>query len=105
MLEYKGYFGTIEPVPEEGRFRGTVHGAKATIRFAGTTYKSVEGTFRKGIDAYLKECEARGISPDREYSGNLMIRMAPALHRKACIRAEAEGLSMAAWITRLIENA
>ena len=46
-----------------------------------------------------------GRSPDKPYSGHVMIRIDPALHRKAAQRAEAEDISLNAWIAKQIDAA
>ena len=101
MLEYKGYIGTIEA--EEGAFVGRVAGLRDVITFEGTTYAEVEQAFRDSIDDYLAFCAERGEAPDRPYSGKIPLRVSPETHRRAAMRAAAEGMSLNQWIARRIE--
>ena len=103
MLEYKGYVGTVEA--DDGGFAGRVAGLRDVVTFEGESYKEVEQAFRDSVDDYLAFCAERGEAPDRPYSGKLPLRIAPELHRKAAVRAQAEGLSVNAWIARRIEAA
>lgn len=103
MLEYKGYVGTVEA--DDGGFAGRVAGLRDVVTFEGESYKEVEQAFRDSVDDYLAFCAERGEAPDRPYSGKLPLRIAPELHRKAAMRAQAEGLSVNAWIARRIEAA
>jgi predicted HicB family RNase H-like nuclease len=103
-LEYKGYTaGRIEF--DEGTFSGIVAGLRDVIHFEGATAEELERAFRDSIDAYLDFCARRGELPDKPYSGHVMIRIDPGLHRKAATRAEAEDLSLNAWIAKQIEVA
>lgn len=103
-LEYKGYTaGRIEF--DDGVFSGTVAGLRDVVHFQGGTAEELEQAFRDSIDVYLDFCAERGEAPDKPYSGNIMVRIPPELHRKAATRAEAEDLSLNAWIARQIEAA
>lgn len=103
MLEYKGYIGTVEA--DDGTFVGRVNGLRDVITFEGDSYSEVEQAFRDSIDDYLAFCSERGEQPDRPYSGKIPLRVDPEVHRKAAARAQAEGLSLNAWITRRIDSA
>ncbi len=100
MLQHKGYFGTVEA--DEGGFVGRVSGLKDVITFEGETFSEVEQAFRDSIDDYLAFCAERGEQPDRPYSGKIPLRVDPEVHRKAAARAQAEGVSLNAWIARRI---
>lgn len=103
MLEYKGYIGTIEA--EDGVFLGRVAGLRDVITFEGATFAEVEQAFRDSIDDYLAFCAQRGEPADRPYSGRIPLRVSPETHRRAAMRAQAEGLSLNQWIARRIESA
>lgn len=103
MLEYKGYVGTVEV--DEGAFVGRVSGLKDVITFEGRTLAEVKRAFRESIDDYLAFCVERSEEPDRPYSGKVPLRLDPETHRRAVARAQAEGMSLNAWIARQIETA
>ena len=75
------------------------------ITFEGTTYAEVEQAFRDSIDDYLAFCAERGEPPDRPYTGKILLRVSPEIHRCAAMRAEAEGVSLNQWIARRIGSA
>ena len=105
-MEYKGYTaGPIDFDPEDGTFSGVVAGLKDVIHFEGTNAQELLESFRGGIDAYLALCAERGEEPDRPFSGKILVRTAPELHRKAAMRAAAEGISLSQWIARQIDAA
>jgi predicted HicB family RNase H-like nuclease len=102
MLEYKGYLGSIEA--DEGAFIGRVIGLRDVITFEGATFEEIEQAFRGSIDDYFAFCAERGEQPDRPYSGKIPLRVDPEIHRRAAVRAEAEGMSLNQWIARRIET-
>ena len=101
MLEYRGYFGTIEA--DNGVFVGRVTGLRDVITFEGTTFSQVEQAFRDSIEDYLAFCAERGESPDRSYSGKIPLRVSPEAHRRAAMHAHAAGMSLNQWIAQRIE--
>ena len=103
MFEYKGYVGTVEA--DEGAFVGRVTGLRDVITFEGAAYAEVEQAFRDSIDDYLAFCAERGEQPDRPYSGKIPLRVDPETHRRAAVRAQAEGVSLNQWIAKRIETA
>ncbi len=106
MMEYKGYTaGPIEFDPEENTFSGTVSGLRDVIHFEGSTARELARAFRESIDSYLEFCAEQGKQPDRPFNGKILVRTDPAMHRKAALRAAAEGVSLSQWITRQIESA
>lgn len=106
MMEYKGYSpGPIDFDPEENTFSGTVAGLRDVIHFEGKTAKDLARAFRQSIDTYLELCAETGQKPDRPFNGKILVRTEPELHRKAALRAAAEGVSLSRWISHQIESA
>lgn len=106
MMEYKGYLaGPIDFDAQDGTFSGTVAGLKDVIHFEGTTASELKRAFRESIDSYLELCAETGQEPDRPFSGKILLRTDPELHRKAALRAAAVGMSLSSWISHQIENA
>lgn len=103
MLEYKGYTGIVEA--EDGVFAGRVIGLRDVVTFEGRSFTEVEQAFRDSIDDYLAFCAERGEPPDRPYSGKIPLRVSPETHRRAAMRAAAEGISLNQWIALRIESA
>jgi predicted HicB family RNase H-like nuclease len=102
MLEYRGYFGTVEAA--DGVFVGRVAGLRDVITFEGATFAEIEQAFHDSIDDYLAFCSERGEPPDRAYSGKIPLRVSPETHRRAAMHAQAAGMSLNQWIARRIET-
>ena len=99
MLKYRGYAGQVEYDDDAGLFHGEVIDLKDVVTFQGKSVKEVEEAFRESIDDYLEFCRERGEQPDKPFSGRLMVRLPPSLHREVYIRAKQEGKSLNQWIS------
>ena len=99
MLNYKGYSGRVEFDDESGLLHGEVIDLRDVVTFQGRSVEEVESTFRDSIDDYLAFCEERGEQPDKPFSGRLMLRLPPDLHRRVYVRAQHEGKSLNQWIS------
>ncbi len=98
MLNYKGYRGRVAFDDEAGLFHGEVLDLKDGITFQGKSVEELEHAFRDSIDDYLAFCQERGEEPDKPFSGRLMLRLPPALHREVYVQARREGKSLNQWI-------
>lgn len=105
MLKYKGYTGHAEFDDEAGVFHGEVLDLRDVITFQGKSVDEIEEAFRESIDDYLELCRQRGEEPDKPFSGRLMLRLPPNLHRKVYVSALREGKSLNQWIAERIEQA
>ena len=104
MLQYKGYTGHVEFDDEAGLFHGEVIDLRDVVTFQGKSVEELEGVFRDSVDEYLEFCEERGEDPDRPFSGRLMLRLSPGLHRDVYTRARREGKSINQWIAEKLEH-
>ena len=104
MLSYKGYTGHVEFDDESGIFHGEVLDLRDVITFQGTSVEEIERAFRDSVDDYLEFCEARHEEPDKPFSGRLMVRLAPQLHRRIYLSARREGKSLNQWISEKLDR-
>lgn len=104
MLRYKGYAGHVEFDDEAGIFHGEVLGLRDVVTFQGTSVDELEEAFRESVDDYLQFCEERGEAPEKPFSGRLVLRTSPELHRKMYLSAAREGKSLNQWINERLER-
>ena len=105
MLKYKGYTGYVEFDDEAGIFHGEVLDLRDVITFQGKTVEEIKKAFCESIEEYLEFCKERNEKPDKPFSGRLMVRLPPRLHRKVFISARREGKSLNQWIAEMLEKA
>ena len=101
-MEYKGYTGKVEFDDEAGIFHGEVINTRDVITFQGTTVEEIRIAFQESVEDYLSFCTQLGHAPEKPFTGKLMLRITPDLHRKAYIAAQQTGKSLNAWITECI---
>jgi len=65
----------------------------------------VETAFKESVDDYLAWCAEQGEEPDKPYSGKILVRMEPNLHRAVALQADREGSSVNAFIVKALERA
>jgi predicted HicB family RNase H-like nuclease len=105
MLEHKGYRGYVEFDSDAGIFHGEVLDTRDVITFQGKSVKEIRRAFRDSIEDYLEFCRERGEQPDKPFSGRLMVRLPPELHRRLYTQARQEGKSLNQLIAEKLERA
>ena len=98
MMEYKGYVGHVEFDDTAETFHGEVANLRDVVTFEGRSVDELRRAFHDSIDDYLAWCAERGKEPDKPFSGRMMLRLPPELHRRAYVEAKREGKSLNQWI-------
>jgi predicted HicB family RNase H-like nuclease len=104
-MEYKGYHAAVEFDGEDGILVGRVLGINDVVGFHGESVGEMAAAFHAAIDDYLDACAKLGKSPDKAYSGQLMVRVDPAVHAQAAKAAEMTGKSLAQWAEEHLSQA
>jgi predicted HicB family RNase H-like nuclease len=104
MLKYKGYTGHTIFDDEAGIFHGEVDDTRDVITFQGRSVDELETAFRESIDDYLEWCAERGKSPDKPFSGKVVLRMPSPLHRRLAIEASRQGKSLNTVVLEKLEK-
>ena len=97
VMNYKGYQARVEFDAEDEIFFGRLAGINDIVSFHGDTVAGLKAAFREMVDDYIETCAKIGKSPEKPYSGNLMLRVDPAVHAKAALAAELAGKSLNQW--------
>ena len=105
MMEYKGYIGVFEFDPEIDAFHGTVINTNDVITFYGKSVAELRKEMRLSIDEYLAFCREEGQQPEKPFSGKLLLRTSPELHRRVALEAARHRVSMNAYIQEILEKA
>ena len=97
-MRYKNYSAKIEYSDDDQCFIGRIAGIKDIITFHGESVDELKNAFHEAVDFYIESCIREGVSPQRSYSGKVMIRIPPEVHAHAAMQAEAHGKSLNQWI-------
>jgi predicted HicB family RNase H-like nuclease len=104
-MTYQGYAARIEYSDEDQAFVGHIAGIRDVVGFHGESVQELRAAFIEAVDDYLETCAALGRSPQKPYSGKIMLRVDPAIHARAAAAAEAQGKSLNAWAQELLQRA
>ena len=106
-LRYKGFIGSIEAELEEDTLYGKVLGLDkgVLITYEGQTLSELKADFVNAVDDYIEHCKANGIELHKSYSGSFNVRIPVELHAKAAAMAQAEGISLNAFVKECLLRA
>jgi len=57
------------------------------------------------VEDYIEVCAKVGKEPQKTYSGQVMFRVNPDVHRKAAMAAELSGKSLNQWAEEVLDRA
>lgn len=104
-MNCQGYTARIEFDERDDIFVGRVLGVRDIISFHGETVTELRADFEAAIRAYLRDCEERGVAPEKPASGRLMLRVPPEVHAAALVAAQSAGKSLNQWATDALREA
>lgn len=105
VMTYKGYSARIEYDDEDGILFGQIAGIRDGVGFHADTVEGLRTAFHEAVDDYVETCVKAGKEPQRPYSGKVMFRVSPELHRKAAVAAELAGKSLNQWAEEALSRA
>ena len=105
VMRYKNYSGTVEYSEEDNCLFGRLIGINDVISYEGDSVASLRAAFEEAVDDYLATCGKLGKTPQRPYSGKVMLRISPELHAEIAMRAQACGKSLNQWAAETLSQA
>ena len=66
---------------------------------------ALRAAFREAVEDYIETCARIGKAPQKPYSGRMMFRVDPEVHRRAALAAELAGKSLNQWAEEVLERA
>ena len=105
VMSYKGYSARIEYDDEDGILFGQIAGIRDGVGFHADSVEALRAAFHEAVDDYLETCARLGKEPQKPFSGKMMFRVAPEVHRKAAIAAELAGKSLNQWAEDVLAEA
>ena len=97
-MNYNGYEAVVELDEEAGIFHGEVINTRDVITFQGKSVKELKQAFEGSVKDYLAFCASRSEEPEKPFSGKLLVRMTPDLHRQIALEARRLGKSLNSYI-------
>tara|TARA_R110002020_G_scaffold183962_1_gene380527 strand:- start:5999 stop:6343 length:345 start_codon:yes stop_codon:yes gene_type:complete len=104
-MSYKGFHARIEFDESDEIFSGRIAGIQDVVGFHGDSVATLKAAFHEAVDDYVDTCTKIGKAPQKPYSGKVMFRVDPEIHRKAVIAAELSGKSLNQWAEEVLSDA
>ena len=103
-MEHKGFAARVEYSEDDSCFVGHIAGIRDVIGFHGESVTELRAAFEEAVDDYIATCQKLGRAPNKPYSGQFRLRLAPELHARAAMLAETRGKSLNAWVSEVIKR-
>ncbi len=105
-MEYKGYIAAIEYDESVDLLHGRVvnAGTSPVATFEASDVEGLKREFRTSIDQYLALCKERGIEPQKPFSGKMLLRLGPDLHRRVTLASIEDGMILNTWRKKALEE-
>ena len=94
ILRYKEYEGTAELDMERRVCRGRILFIDDLVTYESRSPDGLQREFEAAVDDYIATCASLGKEPQRPFRGLFNVRVPPALHRAAAIRATCDSVSL-----------
>jgi predicted HicB family RNase H-like nuclease len=104
-MTYKGYSARIEYDDEDGILTGQIARIRDGAGFHADSVDALKVAFHEAVDDYIETCAKIGKEPQKPYSGRVMFRVDPEIHRKAALAAELSGKSLNQWAEDVLKQA
>lgn len=104
-MHYKGYAARIEYDDDDAIFTGRIAGIRDGVGFHADTVEGLREAFHEAVEDYIETCAKIGKMPQKAYSGRVMFRVSPEVHRKAAMAAELAGKSLNQWAEEVLDRA
>jgi predicted HicB family RNase H-like nuclease len=102
VMTHNGYAARVEFDDADGIFTGRIAGIRDGVGFHADTVEGLRAAFQEAVEDYLETCAQLGREPQRAYSGQMMFRVNPEVHRKAALAAELAGKSLNQWAEEVL---
>lgn len=104
LLEYKGYYGTVEFSATDNVLFGKVLGINSLISFEGNSVESLKNDFECAVDDYLEICAENGVEPEKAYKGSFNVRVSPELHKTLVLYSASHGQTLNSTVEEAIKS-
>ena len=104
-MSYQGYLARIEYDDQDGIFHGRIVGIRDGVTFHADNVEGLRAAFHEAVNDYVDTCAKAGKTPQRAYSGQLMLRVDPQVHASAAMAAQLSGKSLNQWGEEVLANA
>ncbi len=102
-IDYRGFTGTAEVDLDRGVCRGKLLFINDLVTYESDSVSGLKAEFQAAVEDYLETCKSLGREPQRPCGGQFNVRIDPALHRAAILRAHRDDVTLNRVIARAVE--
>jgi predicted HicB family RNase H-like nuclease len=103
ILKYKDYEGTAELDMARGVCRGKILFIDDLVTYESSTPRELQTEFEAAVEDYVATCAEIKKEPQRPFRGLFNVRVPPALHRAAALRATVDSVSLNDVVVRALD--
>ena len=104
-MSHDGYEAAVEYDADAQIFHGEIVNLRDVITFEGCSVEELKTAFADSIDDYIEYCRELGEEPEQPYSGQLLVKVEPGLHRAVVSAARRSGVTPDEWVAQALERA
>ncbi len=104
FMEYRGYVGSAHYSDADICFFGKLEFIRSLVTFEAEDAKGLRQAFEAAVDDYLEYCTINKQKPEQPFKGSFNIRTASDLHRRAALRAKADGVTLNHLVSNALET-
>ena len=104
LLQYRGYYGSIEASPEDNCLYGKLLYIQALVTYEAETVAALEQAFQQAVDDYLADCDESGQPPEKPCKGSFNVRVGHDIHLAAARAATQEDSSLNELVRKALER-
>lgn len=104
-MKFGEYDAVISFDPEIQMFRGEFTGLNGGADFYADSIENLRKEGETSLKVFLEYAAEKNIAPKKQYSGKLVLRLKPEIHRKYKMLAAAKKVSLNQLLTETLEKA
>ena len=105
VMKFGEYAAVISFDPEIQMFRGEFIGLNGGADFYADSIEKLQKEGETSLRVFLEFAAAKNISPKKQFSGKLVLRLKPEIHKKYKILASAKNVSLNQLLNETLEKA
>jgi len=103
VLKYKDYEGTAELDMERKVCRGKILFIDDLVTYEADTPVKLQHEFEAAVDDYIETCSSLGREPQKPLRGQFNVRIPPAMHKDAVLRALTDKVKLNDVVVRALD--
>ncbi len=105
VMKFDEYEAVISFDPEIQKFRGEFSGLNGGADFYADSIQNLRKEGEISLRVFLEYAKEKNISPKKQLSGKLVLRLKPEIHQKYKLLASAKNVSLNQLLNETLETA